>query len=112
RCPLAEPRVACYGRSNPSRVNAAHTYATAFQFVAQRFGKAAHGKLACGVSRLHRRRDESEHARQIDDMRPRLALEQRQKIPDAVNRAPEIDVHQPAEVNFWGAVYGVRYFLP
>jgi hypothetical protein len=70
----------------------------AFQFVAQRFAKAAHGKFACGVSGLPRRRDQPEDARQIHDVRARLAPEQRQKILDAVNRAPKIDFHEPAKV--------------
>src|SRR5258708_4468164 len=85
-------------RANSSRIHAGNKDGTAFQFVPESLGKSPHCKFARGVSRLSRRRNNSEYTRKIHNVRARLLPQNRQKIFHAINGSPEIDCHQPAKI--------------
>jgi len=76
------------------------TYANAapFQFVMEQLRKSANGKLARAVCELARHRRDSQNAGKVHDVCSRLAFQQRQEIFHSVDRAPEIDIHQPAKI--------------
>lgn len=72
--------------------------ASACQFVTQDFGEATNGEFTRAVRGLTGRRDEAKDARHVHDVSAGLLLEEREKILDAIDGAPEIDVHEPAKV--------------
>src|SRR5260370_37031440 len=79
-------------------MHARHADGAAREFMPQAFCKSAHCKLARGIRWLARRSDQSENARQVDDVGPLLLLQHGQKILHAVYDAPKIDVHQPPKI--------------
>ena len=64
----------------------------------QRFAETAHRELARDVARLKRRRDDAEHARQVDDVALARSLEVRQEELAAVDHTPEVHAENPLEV--------------
>src|SRR5713101_7569552 len=94
----AQPRMAGDRRANASRMDAGDGYRAAFELVSQRLRESPHRKFARGVRYLPGGSDEPEYARQIHDVRAALPSQHRQEILHPVDRAPEIDIHQPAEI--------------
>ncbi len=64
----------------------------------QRLGEPAHGELRGVVGALRRHREQSEDARDVDDVTVAGLDEMRQERLGAVDDAPEVDVHDPVEV--------------
>src|SRR5713101_722881 len=94
----AQPRMAGDRRANASWMDAGDGYRAAFEFVSQRLRESPYRKFARGVRNLPGGSDEPEYARQIHDVRASLPFQHRQEILHPVDRAPEIDIHQPAEI--------------
>src|SRR5258708_32416650 len=66
--------------------------------VAQRLAEAAHRELARGIGRLAGRGNDAEDAREVDDMRVVLLLQDGQEQLHAMHHAPEIDAAEPGDV--------------
>ncbi|HEX9491463.1 MAG TPA: hypothetical protein VF930_14345 [Stellaceae bacterium] len=66
--------------------------------VAQRLAEAAHRELARGIGRLAGRGNDAEDAREVDDMRVVLLLQDGQEQLHAMHHAPEIDADEPGDV--------------
>jgi hypothetical protein len=86
------------GGANEAWMHASDTNVGAEEFVMQRLGKAAHGEFAGAVGTLAGSSEEAEEAGGVDDMSALFFLKQWKKIGDAVDNAPEVDVHEPAEI--------------
>jgi hypothetical protein len=94
----ADACICSNGRADSSRMRARDAYGSAFEFVLQDFREAADGEFCGAVGGLPGGRNQAEQARDIDDVSARLAAEDRQKISNAINDAPEIDLHEPFEI--------------
>src|SRR5208283_2809412 len=81
-----------------ARMHGRHKNVRAGQFVLQRLRKSPHRKLARAVRALPDRAHKSQQTGSVHDVGPPLFLKQRKKKMYAVNHAPEIHVHQPAEI--------------
>src|SRR5271156_5588226 len=86
------------GRLDSTRMNAGDEDISTFEFVAERFREAANRKFAGAIGALAYGADETKNARSVYDVGAFFFLEQGKEIGNAVEDAPEIDVHPPANI--------------
>jgi hypothetical protein len=81
-----------------ARINNSEAHVGTLQFVAQRFGEAAHGKLTGRIRRHFRWCNQPEQAGQVNKASVVAGFEQWQESARHIDPAVEIDRKQPIEI--------------
>ena len=105
-----DPAAAADVGANAARVHAGGRDAASLQvqFLAQGFGKAAHGELGGVVAAHARLGKQAEHAGGVDHMAVAAGFEVRQEGLGAVDHAPEVDADDPFQVGVVHALHRAR----
>src|SRR5215213_1793101 len=68
------------------------------KLVPEAFCKPAHGEFRRAIRTLFLRRDQTEHARDVNDVSAFLLKQRWKKSLCTIDHAPEVDAHQPFEI--------------